>query len=276
MLTKIVLVFVLLILFPASLYGDDIYKCVDEFDKAFYTTIPGDPRCKKLDVPEDDPNPLKKTDPNHAGIDSLNTSYSIVDQNLYDAPIKTQVEIHAIVLGPISEDSLKQILKEIYDNANAKRGFKYNNGKPSHIFIYLYSSKDHYKSKAGQWIAMLSKIGNGSQENMDVKTNLITQLTAKPETKFGLSESTRKEIFRAIVKAERRANKEAEDRFPIPFNNPSLSKEEIRNQLMRQAEENNYLMEKYKNNVAKQYRITRKQMTDIVVESFNKNWPQPL
>lgn len=142
-------------------------------------------------------------------------SYEIVDRDKYDAPIKTQLELHAVVSGGITEPGLKALLQKLYAEANATRGFKYHGGKPTHIFIYLYTSPEHFKPGRGQWIAMLSKVGEGSQVDTQVKTELISQLTAKPEVRSGLSESTRKEIFRAIVLAEDRADSEAQQRYPL-------------------------------------------------------------
>jgi hypothetical protein len=142
-------------------------------------------------------------------------SYKIVDRDKYDAPIKTQTELHAVVSGSITESGLKALLQKLYSEASASRGFKYHGGKATHIFIYLYTSRDHFTSGMGQWVAMLSRVGADSRVDTRVKTELIAQLTAKPETKHGLSESKRKEIFRALVLAEDRADSEAQRRFPL-------------------------------------------------------------
>ena len=108
----------------------------------------------------------------------------MVDRNTYDVPIKTQIQLHAVVSGTLTELGLKQLLQKLYDEANATRGFKYHGGKPTHVFIYLYTSQDHFKSGMGQWIAMLSKIGEGARIDTEVKTELIAQLDAKPEVKL--------------------------------------------------------------------------------------------
>lgn len=113
--------------------------------------------------------------------DALILTYDVVDRDTYDAPIKTQIELHAVVSGTITESGLKQVLQKLYDEANATRGFKYHGGKPTHVFIYLYTSQEHFKSGMGQWVAMLSRVGEGSRIDTQVKTDLITQLGAEPE-----------------------------------------------------------------------------------------------
>lgn len=142
-------------------------------------------------------------------------TYDVVDSDIYDAPIKTQITFQAVVSGTITEQGLKQLLEKLYDEANATRGLTYHGGKPTHVFIYLYTSRDHFKSGMGQWIAMLSKIGDDSRIDTKIRTELIALLHAKPEVKHGLSESTRKEIFQDSIKAEDQANAEAERRYPL-------------------------------------------------------------
>jgi hypothetical protein len=203
-------------------------------------------------------------------------TYLVVDRNTYDAPIKTQIQLHAVVSGTLTEFGLKQLLQKLYDEANATRGFKYHGGKPTHVFIYLYTSQDHFKSGMGQWIAMLSKIGEGARVDAQVKTELIAQLDAKPEVKHGLSESKRKEIFRAIVSAEGRVDTDAQRMYPLPDPlTPGYSQAKASEQVRRQAEANNTLAEKYRTEVAKRYGITAAELHDIAVEGLKKNWPMP-
>lgn len=201
-------------------------------------------------------------------------TYDVVDRDTYDAPIKTQIELHAVVSGTLTELGLKQLLQKLYDEANATRGFKYHGGKPTHVFIYLYTSRDHFKSGMGQWIAMLSKIGENSRVDTQVKTELISQLDAKPEVKHGFPESKRKEIFRAIVTAEDRAD--AQRMYPLPDpSKPGYSQAKASKQIKKQAEAFNTLTEKYKSEVAERYGITQEQFRDISIEALTKNWPMP-
>ena len=201
-------------------------------------------------------------------------TYNVVDRDTYDAPIKTQIVLHAVVSSTLTELDLKQILQKLYDEANATRGFKYHGGKPTHVFIYLYTSRDHYKSGMGQWIAMLSKIGENSRVDTQVKTELISQLDAKPEVKDGLPESKRKEIFRAIVTAENRADADAQRMYPLPDPlKPGYSQAKASEQLMKYVEAEDALNTKYKAELAKRYGITEEQLWDISGEAIKKNWP---
>ena len=208
-------------------------------------------------------------------LDAPMLTYDVVDLDTYDAPIKTQISIYVVVSGTLTEFGLEQLLQKLYDEANATRGFKYHGGKPTHVFINLYTSRDHFKSGMGQWIARLSKVGEGSRVETQVRTELITQLDAKPEVKHGLPESKRKEIFRAILTAEARADADAQRMYPLPDPNKSgYSQPKAIEQINKQVEAFYVLTEKYKSEVAKQYSITQEQLRNIAVEGLPKNWPR--
>ena len=203
-------------------------------------------------------------------------AHEVLDRDTYDSPIKTQIVIHAVVSGNIRESGLRQLLQKLYDETRTTRGFKYNGGRPTHIFIYLYTSHAHFKSGMGQWIAMLSKVGDDSQLDINVKTELISQLTAEPEVKHGLLEYKRKEIFKAIVTAEDRADEDAQRMHPIPDPlKPGYSREKVGTQWKNQIEAFISLEKKYKTEVANRYGITEEQLLDISLEGIEMNWPMP-
>jgi hypothetical protein len=129
------------------------------------------------------------------GPDTLMPAYDVVDRDIYDTPIKTQIKISAVVTGVLTEVNLRQVMQKLYDEANAMQGFKYHGGRPTHVFVYIYTSPEHFKSGMGQWIAMLSKIGEGAQPETQVKTELVAQLGMPPEIKHDLSETTRIEVL---------------------------------------------------------------------------------
>jgi hypothetical protein len=119
-------------------------------------------------------------------------TYYVVDHKKVDNPIKTQYVLHAVVSGTLTELGLKQLLRTLYDKANATGGFRYHGGKPTVVGNYLYTSQELFETGMAQWIAMLSKSGEGSQIFITVKTNLIAQAAAKPEVKYGRNRNVRR------------------------------------------------------------------------------------
>ena len=277
--------------------------------------------------------------------------YSVLDEDIYDAPIKTQVELNILVSGEISEIGLKVLLNKLYSLTKAKKGFKYHNS-PTNIYIYAFTSKERAESGMGQWIAMLQKSYGDVSPKISVNERQIAQLGAEPEEKFGLSEATRKQIWSEIVKAEDRATKEAEERYPtdptqslrvgqlfelsketplmpeleptdpmaalqrmrrlpprttikvlkvstkhfnqwyfVEARSPSISslstgwingtalrwqgQVDPKQQLEKQGELENRLIDKYKNELAKKYGLTLEQLKEIALEGVTKDWPFP-
>ncbi len=204
-------------------------------------------------------------------------TYEVVNRDTYDVPIKTQIELQVVVSGKITEIGLEKLLQKLYYEVNAMRGFKYHKGKPTHVCIYLYTSRNHIKSGTGQWIAALRKIGEGSEIDIQIKTELIAQFYAKPKFKHGLSESKRKEIFRAMLMAGKRAEVDAQCMYPLP--DPTKPSDYLQAKATKQIEKHmqvfDSLTEKYELKVAERYGITREQLDEIFLEGLTKNWPKP-
>ena len=141
--------------------------------------------------------------------------YEIVKQNKHDTPLKTQIEINAVVSDQTTEIDLKRLLNSLYTKASNTGGFKYHGGKPTHVFIYLYSSRQHFKSGMGQWLAMLKKVGKNSEKDIMIRKENLNISDIKPQTKFGLTEKQRKEVYSKLFSAEDKANIQAMKKFPL-------------------------------------------------------------
>lgn len=208
--------------------------------------------------------------------DALVPTYEVVGRDVYDAPIKTQIKLSAVVSGAVTEFDLRQLLQKLYDEANATHGFKYHGGKPTHVAIYIYTSRRHFESGMGQWIAMLTKLGEGAQINIQMKTELIAQGGAQPEVKYGLTEAKRQEVFRAVVMAQDRAELDADRISPMPDpSKPGYSQAKAKEQIEKWSQVQEALRVKYESEVAKRYGITQEQLREIRVEGHVKNWPIP-
>ncbi len=187
--------------------------------------------------------------------------YTILDEDIYDTPIKVQVEIDLLVSKDITQEELTVLLKHLYEKNRQRGGFKYHK-YPTHFAIRAYTSKEHADSGMGQWVGMLSKIQNDAVE-LTVKGQLLTKLKQKPKQKFGLTEAKRRSIFTELVKAEDKTWKEAEAKYPNQYLKPEFG--DFRNKLE----------EKYNDELATKHGLTREQLEEIGIEGFVNNWPLP-
>ena len=186
--------------------------------------------------------------------------HTILNEELYDVPIKTQVTLNVLVSGEITEPGLRALLNQLYSSIKARKGFKYHDS-PTNIYIYAFTSKERAESGMGQWIAMLQKSPGDAKATISINERQITQLGAKPEERFGLSEEKRKGIWKELVLVEDRAMEEALEQYPEEFE--------------KQVEMERRLIDDYKNKLAEKYELTREQLQEISVEGVEKDWPFP-
>jgi len=201
--------------------------------------------------------------------------YSILDEDVYDAPVKTQVELNILVSGKITEPGLKALLNSLYSSIKVRKGFKYHE-HPTNIYIYAFTSKERFESGMGLWVAMLQLSPGDNRQTIIINERQISQIGAEPEEKLGLSEATRKQIWIEIVKAEDRATKDAEQRYPLPSpSKPGYSQSAARKRIEQQIDLQWKLNDKYKNELAKKHGLTLEQLKEIGTEGVTKEWPMP-
>jgi len=231
--------------------------------------------CEQREVPKTE---TKKTETSTTSLEEPKIEmpeYSILNEDVYDTPGKTQVTLNVLVSGKISKTGLTNLLNQLYSKTQDRSGFKYHS-HPTHIGIYAYTSKEYAQAGLGQWVAMLIKIGEESKPEITMNERQIAQIGAKPEEKFGLSEDTRKRIWEELIEAERRATREAEQRYPLPDPlKPNYSASYAGKQLERQTKLSSSLNEKYEYEIDKRYGLTREQLDQIVTEAVAKDWLYP-
>ena len=191
---------------------------------------------------------------------SATLKYTILDEDVYDAPVKTQVTLSVLVSGEISEAGLKNLLNQLYSSTKARKGFKYHDS-PTSIYIYAYTSKERAESGMAQWIAMLQKAHAETKSTTNINERQLGQLGAEPEERFGLSEEKRKEIWKELILIEDRAMKEAEKQYPKEWE--------------KEIEMQRRLIDENENKLAEKYELTPEQLEKISSEGLEKDWPFP-
>ena len=95
----------------------------------------------------------------------------------------------------------------------------------------------------------------------------------REDTRFGLSEAQRRDVYQDVLGAEDHTQLEADRRYPPP--DPSASSDrwgrysETREQFRRQASEED------KKAISKRYGLTADQLAAIVEEGAQHDWPRP-
>lgn len=118
-------------------------------------------------------------------------------------------------------------------------------------------------------------VRDGYETNVQIKKDLESYLAqrARQERKGGLSESERREIFRALVRSEDRARIEAERRYPTNTN--CVSYEQVQENMDRNLAVEDSLREAYEREVREEYGITESVADSISVEGLSESWRMP-
>ncbi len=166
-------------------------------------------------------------------------------------------QLNILVSGNINEENLEALLRQQFDSVMKRRGFQYHDA-PTNVYIYTYDTKEKAQAGQGLWLAMLQMSPSDEGEpKVTVWKEKIARIGQEPEEKFGLSEEQRKQVFKEIAAAELRATDEAIEREPSDIN--------------KQIDLERELTEKYKNELAQKYNLSRDQLDAISLEGV-QNW----
>jgi len=82
--------------------------------------------------------------------------YSVLNEDIYDAPIKTQIALRILVQNDTTEQGLRNLINHLYSNLKKRTGFKYHSSF-TNIYIYMYATKEEYEAGTEYWIIMLAQ-----------------------------------------------------------------------------------------------------------------------
>lgn len=113
------------------------------------------------------------------------------------------------------------------------------------------------------------------ETSVQIRENLETYLAerGREEQRSGLTESKRREIFRALVRAEDRAQAEADQRYPTNTNCVPVS--EAKRNVRRNAALADSLRKVYLRQVRQGYGITESLADSITAEAMSERWATP-
>jgi len=193
----------------------------------------------------------------------------IFDEEIYDAPIKTQVTLHVIITDDsVNKDKIGILLNALYSKVMKRSDFNYRTS-PSSSFIYAYDSKEKAQSGMGQWLGMISKSHADTHSSVRFNDIQLSALNEVQETKWNLSYEQRQEIWKELVKSEDKSQNEADKKYPLDKSNITLD------DMNKNSEYNNQLRELYAKKLASKLSIPINILDSISTEAFVNGWPFP-
>ena len=196
-------------------------------------------------------------------------AYSVLDEKIDDIPAKAQVKLNVLLTSDsIKEQQVTDLLQYLYEQVKQKTGFRHHN-HPTNIYIYAYSTQEKAASGMGQWVGMIAKSFDDSSPMLTISEKQMAALNEKKENKWGLSHEQRKAVWKDLALAERKAQHQADQQYPL--DKPNLTEHDMKSNVA--------LMEKLKTDlekaIAKQYNIQEPFLDSISLEGVRNGWAFP-
>ncbi|MEX2498331.1 MAG: hypothetical protein WD397_05595 [Wenzhouxiangellaceae bacterium] len=185
--------------------------------------------------------------------------FELVDQSFNDTPIKAQVEQHVVVTGKPTAADVDAELRRRYQIARERGGWRHH-GQTTNVYIYIYGSEVQARAGRGLWLGMVSWVRTSqSPPDFTVNQDRLDVLGEKPEERFGLTESERKQFLTDLADAQERAMTEAMRRVPDSRINEQIDLEQD-------------LRVRYETEIMERWSLTEEQVAAIRSEALRKSW----
>lgn len=195
--------------------------------------------------------------------------FHVHEEDIYDAPIKTQITLHVIIdEDEIDERMIRNLLTSLYSKIMKRTGFDYRTS-PSSAYIYAYTSKEKAQSGMGQWIGMISKSHVDTHSSISVNDIQMNSLSETKENRWELTYEQRQELWEEIIKSEDRAQKEADEKYSLDVPNLTVGDRKNNSQYSDQ------LKEKYASELVRRFRIEEWTIDSVSHEGLVNGWPFP-
>jgi len=133
--------------------------------------------------------------------------YSGLPPKKVESVALASIEQQYIITGKITENGLRKVLNKIYSDLSGVGGFS-RHARVNAILVFLYLSREDADAGYSNWIARLNKSPDGLPE-ITINKQRLTDVTNKPETKMGLSDSTRRQIWKEYIQAQDQAARDS-------------------------------------------------------------------
>lgn len=136
------------------------------------------------------------------------------DEVTSDTRIRGQIEIDLLIDAPMSKDDILEVLRAKFNEAIRRRVFR-QRGHANCVVVSAFSSIEHYQAESSYHrLAWMMQVPADDTPRIEFNDLLHKQLSERPETKHGLSESARRQIYRDYCRANYRASEEADKEYP--------------------------------------------------------------
>jgi hypothetical protein len=100
--------------------------------------------------------------------DSKPPNMRVLDEEISDSPIKTQVKLHLAVPRTVTRGELDALMRSLYATQMARSGFKAR-PTPNAVYAFIYLDGIDWKANSTSWVGRVSKAASSSEPTFDNK-----------------------------------------------------------------------------------------------------------
>lgn len=190
-------------------------------------------------------------------------SYSVHEEEVYDAPIKTQLTLRLIVEDEmVTKSQIIDLLNSLYTSSLKRTGFKYHKN-PTRVSIFAYSTEKKANS-GSEWLGMIQTQHDSGKPSVKINDLQMKSLKEIKIEKWNLEYDIRVQLWESMLLIELRAQNETD----------SLYRDKTYSQvsMKKRAKNVDRLIEKYENNLADEYKVDLSILDSISYEAANNGW----
>ena len=196
----------------------------------------------------------------------------ILDEEVVDIPIKTEITLKVLMSGGFTEEGIKEALNDLYVSALTKKRYEYHK-YPTSVYIFAFTSRDAAMERGWAWLARLSKRKADAEPSVEINQDALSDLQSGEELKFGLSKSKRKEIYLKIMAYDNEAAALVQTKYPpLDVLSAGYSRDADFEQAQKEVSYMDELRAEYEQKIKDEYGITKDQIGYISAEGVMKHW----
>lgn len=189
-------------------------------------------------------------------------TFSVVSNEVYDVPLKTQVERKIVISEKCSSEEIEKFLRNQYDVVRDMDGFQYHS-HPTHVWVAAYHSLETAEGAPSRMLGRISAYGSDKSADLTLDKDLIAVAWNESESRFSLTTETRKAIYLKLSAIEEDVMKRADAKIPIIDTESLKRNSELQSRLTNELEAE----------ILDEHEISKEDLNSIFLEGWEKGWP---
>jgi hypothetical protein len=201
--------------------------------------------------------------------------FSILEDEVYDAPLKSQIVRHILVPKLISRAELESLLIHEYVELVGRRGFIHH-VTPTNVYVCAYPSYQHYRADFRYMLGRIGQCelrGRPERPDMHIDEHFMAALRIPETTISGRSCAERERLYRTYMARESMVLEATSPGSGFGFGKSTLA--ELQPELQKWKTDETRALDQLKLTFVAEHRIAPAELEAILAEGLERYWARP-